>query len=118
LGSKKYKMKRKFDSARLYKLTKRVIIIIAVISFFIFILREVNYKDYAKQRNDWILNCMKIARENKNYDGTGRCLIYAGEDTYNQTTSVYFAFGVLLPIVFFGSKWIYKYIFPTKEAFR
>lgn len=109
-------MKRKFDSARLYKLTKRVVIIVAVISFFIFILREVNYEDYTKQRGDWILNCMKIAGENENYDGVGRCLIYAGEDTYNQITNIYFAFGVLLPIIFLGSRWVYKYVFPTKEV--
>jgi hypothetical protein len=104
---------RKFDSGRLYKLIKGLVIVISVISLLLAInsYRQIGYvqKTYVKELD----NCNKIYG---NQDAI-MCLSSWNDylRTFNNWMSTFFLVGIGLPIVFFGGCLVYKYVFPVKE---
>lgn len=107
--------KREFNAARLFKFIKWAVNIVAIISIFILVLRTLNQTTYEKERKSWFDNCVSIAKENKNYDGIGRCIIYQGKDTYDEETTKFFLLGIVMPISFYLGIALLKYILPIKN---
>ncbi len=106
--------KRNFNGERLYKLTKWVVIVVSIIALFLAVssyMDVVNnttlhsWEDYCKQHpdisNDPLYSCM----------ATGLIQV----DWIQNAMYKEFVIGIFLPLVFFGSTGLYKYLFPKKK---
>ncbi len=101
--------KRKFDSHRLYKLSKWIIIVISVLSLFLGL-----YLYNQIQTNVTLHIWEDVCRGNADF----RCMGY-GFAQINQETNVMWwslIIGIGLPIIFFGGIKLFKYLFPENKA--
>src|SRR3990167_4199378 len=103
---------RKFSGARLYKLLKTLVITVTVLSGL-----YAAYALYLLESNSilnrWESYCSKYTETMRNSDcmfvGFGQ--INDMSRNFYVTTSI----AIVLPLVFFGGGWIYRYIFPNKN---
>ncbi len=105
-------IKREFSKERLYKLTKRVVIIVTVVSV---LLSIVNYYQIWKGDQDLRLCEQKYSY---NLDARVKCgevpalTMRLAEENSNTLLTI----ALVLPIVFFGGERLYKYLFPEKKT--
>ncbi len=99
--------KRQFSSKRLYKLIKWSVIVISILAilnaimyFFFSYMDQTSCKELATNSDPWI-QCMAA--------GYKRAIPEL--DTGWRSVRI----GILLPVLFFGSVWIYKFLFPVKK---
>lgn len=113
--------KRKFSRKRLYKLAKRIVIVIAVLAslWFIFSIYIYNFElDEIYSRN--MTSCggfPKAGSADLAWEFYGSCVDKADSVEKFWVNSLMFsplvAFG--LPIIFFGSVGVYRYLFPKNK---
>ena len=104
-------MSREFSPTRLYKLVKIFVIIITVLSIVLAIFYKLEtiygYEQYSKEV------CPNI----ENAEGYVLCMDFARDQWLeNHSKYKFWRFiAIGLPVVFFGTSAIYKYIFPKKR---
>ena len=104
---------RKFDSNRTYNLVKWIVIIITVLCWLNFGQLYLNQKNtLAQNRQDYD----KCKLENPDPNDMFCWRIWFASDkahfnAYNNSSTI----GLVLPIVFFGGSFLFKYLFPVKE---
>lgn len=109
-------MARKFNSGRLYKVARTIIIILSVLGIIWFGYLKLNYENRVEEYGRNFTQC------NINYFSDHLKREYVCQKQYNEALYFYdniltysFCLGFILPIVFFGGAAIYKYIFPVKK---
>ncbi len=99
---------REFDGKRLYKLTRRVVITVTIVSVF---LSTISYYRIWKGDQDLRLCGQKYSYTSDAYIKCGESpalTMRIVEENVNTYTNV----ALIFPIVFFGGTWLYKYLFP------
>lgn len=107
---------RRFDSKKLYKLSKIIVITITIISIFLTV------KLYDQVGNNktlyyWQDYCEERKGSYSKLFNYTDCMGLGFEQISKQQDLMYktFLVAVVLPILFFGGTWLYKYLFPLKE---
>lgn len=103
---------RKFNLARLYKLLK-VIAILILIFLFLRILYDWNKTDYflsKEARTDCVGNSIEI--QHKIDCGNVTFELYL---QYNKDLEQSIHLIIIIPALFFGGIWLYKYLLPVKN---
>lgn len=119
---------RKFSPKKLYKLIKILVILITVVSLYL----AYDYPKLANQASKESTKAYKICLDQyqsdlKNIPNLAQgfednCIKLASDswtqiskdDSKNGVTALFI--GILLPILFFGGTWLYKYLFPVKQS--
>ncbi len=110
--------KRKFSGDRLYNLLKNLVIVITLLALFF---AAVNYNQI--NSNEYKRESDKCYQEHPNHmsdqiEGAlwSSCLSVASEvlKLQNDNLTRYSLIVIILPLIFFGGTWLYKYLFPKK----
>ena len=111
-------MKRKFDSNRLYKLTRNAVIVVSLIAMLGAMLSWRNTRD-AERR--WMIvskECDKVKSDDQKWlqcqQGAPDFELKVQEATAN-TFVQDLTLAIVLPLVFFSVVATYRYIFPIKQ---
>lgn len=110
---------RKFSPKKLYKLAKILVIIIVVLSLFMAAAsyNRINSNDFTQMIN----NCNQLyptrisdETELSLWSGCHKSaydVLQLQQEIFQNAVAV----AVLLPLIFFGGTWFFKYIFPMKD---
>ena len=108
--------KRSFSHDRLYKLVKRLVIIVSVLTWIYIALI------YTSLENDTSLNSWKYWEEfcseypiASDEHITCKITSYKFIDEAKNNMENALKIGILLPITFFGGTWLYRYLFPKNN---
>ena len=106
---------RKLDIKKLYKLTKAGIVILTLFLMLKFILDNQDAKSVVSLYRYNLDNCPPI-KYSQDYNN---CVSKADKQ-YNQSMAENQSRGdialiVLIPTLFFGGEWVYRYLFPIKK---
>lgn len=102
--------KRKFSGQRLYKLLKTVILIITIPCFFYGIY---GLKNWTKIEKQYLDTCKEYIKDYPN--NTSCTFFYDKIDEVHRGYIRSLKVGILVPIIFFSSTWLYKYLFPENK---
>jgi hypothetical protein len=103
---------RKFSSARLYKLTKGIVIAISILALLLAVYSFSQLGDVKRIYSEELKKCFSLTG-----DSYFTCMSVWGNYQSNFYFMMFklFGFGIGLPIIFFGGRWVYKFVFPVKE---
>jgi len=101
-------MKRKFEPSKLYKLLKIIVNIVSVLFFIYFVFLLAKYNEGIQFRTKLLEEC---------YAPINVCLdiVRNHEQGWNNGVKLAAALGIGLPILFYGSIALYRYLFPIKN---
>lgn len=109
----KIEIKRKFSHERLYKLTKKVVIIVSILTLAYGI--YMYFFGIDNILNNWKAYCGDLYKE-PSWEYHDCMEVGLGEVSkiYNYIEKA-FTIGILLPSIFFGGTWLYRYLFPQNN---
>jgi len=105
--------KRKFSGKRLYRLSKRIVIIASVLSG---ILAAGSY--YSIQSNNLLYEYQEICSEYPKGSANHLDCMIVGFEAISDIQNIFYRayiIAVILPTIFFGGTWLYRYLFPVQE---
>jgi hypothetical protein len=103
---------RKFDSGRLYKLTKMIVITISILALLLAVYCFFQLGDVNRIYSEELKKCFS-----QTGDSYLICMGAWGDyqSNFYIMTFKLFGIGIGLPIIFFGGRAVYKYVFPVRE---
>ena len=106
---------RRFSGERLYKLAKRAVVIISLLAgiWSIYALYTIQTGSIWKQ---WKSYCSEDYQpKSRDYND---CMTTASflEENLNKNLEKTLPVALLLPTIFFGGTWLYKYLFPKMDS--
>ncbi len=113
------KMKREFDGKKLYNLLKNIVVVITLLALFIAVTNynDINSNEYAQDVHKCDQKYPNIRSDQAESLLWSTCLMVANgilklqQDNFSRAGIV----AILLPLIFFGGTWFFKYIFPIKD---
>jgi len=101
---------RKFNPARLYKLSKIIVTIISVLFFIYFVFLLVRYDQASQVRSDLLHKCIPPVPSSICID-----LFNKNLQDYENAMKLSALLGIGLPILFYVSITLYRYLFPLPK---
>ena len=106
--------KRKFNSGRVYKLLKWIVILVRTISLILAIFSYFDVFVNNSTLNGWKNYC-KVYPVNSNDYSQCMTIGYNQKSDITEMMFLEFYVGILLPIIFFGGVGIFRYLFPIAQ---